>query len=347
MLEYGFNRSYADYSLFTYKKGDKFMALLVYVDDIVLTGNDHQLCADFKAYLHKCFHIKDLGNLKYFLGIEVARSSQGLFLCQRKYALEIINECGLLGSKPAAFPIEQNHKLALASGAPLSDSTQYRHLVGRLIYLTITRPDLSYAVHILSQFMQNPREERMDAAKRVLRYLKGSPGQGILLQHNSNLQVYAFCDSDWGACPITRRSLTGFLVTLGGSPVAWKTKKQGTVSLSSAEAEYRAMATATSELIWIKAFLAAMGVFLDKPMQLFCDNQAALHIAKNPVFHERTKRIEIDCHFVRDRLLSGDLVTKYVPSKYQVADIFTKALGTQQFQSLRGKLGMLDPHAPP
>ena len=129
-LEYGFNRSYAEYSLFTYKKGDKFMALLVYVDDIVLTGNDPQLCADFKAYLHKCFHIKDLGNLKYFLGIEVARSSQGLFLCQRKYALEIINECGLLGSKPAAFPIEQNHKLALASGAPLSDSTQYRHLVG-------------------------------------------------------------------------------------------------------------------------------------------------------------------------------------------------------------------------
>ena len=346
LLEYGFVKSYADYSLFTYRKGDIFMALLVYVDDLVLTGNNPVACAEFKSYLNSCFHIKDLGPLKYFLGIEVARSPHGLFLCQRKYALEIIEECGLLGSKPVAFPMEANHRLAVDESPLIKDPTRYRRLVGRLIYLTITRPELCYAVHILSQFMQAPTEAHMEAARRVLRYLKGNPGQGLLLKADADLNVFAFCDSDWGACPLTRRSLTGYFVTIGGSPVSWKTKKQSIVSRSSAEAEYRAMATVTSELIWIKSFLSSLGIFLAKPMKLYCDNQAALHIAKNPVFHERTKHIEIDCHFVRERLLLKDLDTGYVASRNQVADIFTKPLGTQQFQFLRSKLGILNPHAP-
>ena len=163
------------------------MALLVYVDDIILTGNDPKLCIDFKSYLDPCFHIKDLGALKYFLGIEVARDTQGVFLCQRKYAMEIIDECGLLGSKPIDSPIELNHKLALASRKPLSNPTQYCHLIGRLIYLTITRPELSYAIHILAQFIQDPKEDHMEAARKILRYLKGNPGQGILLRSDSDL----------------------------------------------------------------------------------------------------------------------------------------------------------------
>jgi len=150
LCEYEFIKSYADYSLFTYRQSDIFMALLVYVDDIVLASNNSQACQKFKAYLNDCFSIKDLGTLKYFLGIEVARGPQGLFLCQRKYALEIIDECGLLGAKPIESPMEQNHKLALARGKLLDDPSRYRRLVGRLIYLTITRPDLTYAVHILS-----------------------------------------------------------------------------------------------------------------------------------------------------------------------------------------------------
>lgn len=343
---YGFVRSYADYSLFTYRKGNVFMGLLVYVDDIILAGNDTSACQLFKEYLNACFRIKDLGQLKYFLGIEVARGPKGLFLCQRKYALEIVEECGLLGGKPTASPLAENHKLALASGNFFDDPTQYRRLIGRLIYLTITRPDLSYAVHVLSQFMHAPRAEHFQAACRVLRYIKGSPGLGILLRADSALQVYAFCDSDWGACPLTRRSLTGFFVTLGGSPVSWKTKKQATVSRSSAEAEYRSMAVATSELVWLKTLLASLGVFPTQAMKLFCDSQAAIHIAKNPVFHERTKHIDIDCHFVRERLVRRDLVLSYLPSRQQPADLFTKALGIQQFLQLRSKLGMIDLHAP-
>jgi len=322
------------------------MALLVYVDDLVLMGNNDEACGTFKRYLDACFRIKDLGPLKYFLGIEVARNAQGVFLNQRKYALELIDECGLLGSKPTDFPMETNHKLALSTSKPLYNAEQYRRLVGKLIYLTITRPDIAYAVHILSQFMQAPKAAHLEAATRVLRYLKGSAGRGLLLSSHCDFQLYAYCDSDWGACPITRRSLTGYFVTIGSSPISWKTKKQTTVSRSSAEAEYRAMATVTSELIWLKSLLGSLGVFLKDPIPLYCDNQAALHIARNPVFHERTKHIEIDCHFVRDRILSGELLPRYLPSQYQRADIFTKALGKQQFQFLSGKLGMINPHAP-
>ena len=149
------------------------LVVLVYVDDLVTSGNDSEAIQQFKDYLHRCFHMKDLGKLKYFLGVEVARSPMGIFLCQRKYALDIVQEAGLLGAKPAATPIEENHHLALATGPLLSDPGPYRRLIGRLIYLCFTRPKLSYSVHILSQFMHQLREEHWQAALRVARYLKG------------------------------------------------------------------------------------------------------------------------------------------------------------------------------
>ena len=165
-----------------------FLALLVYVDDLVLTGNSSSHCAAFKTYLNNHFKLKDLGSLKYFLGIEVARSPKGLFLSQRKYALDILTETGLLGAKPSLFPMEQKLRLSADSGAPLPDPSQYRRLIGRLIYLTITRPDITYSVHMLSQFMQDPRQGHWDAAVRVLRYLKSNPGQYFESKDINNLQ---------------------------------------------------------------------------------------------------------------------------------------------------------------
>ncbi|KAL9299192.1 putative RNA-directed DNA polymerase [Arabidopsis thaliana] len=193
--------------------------------------------------------MKDLGHLKYFLGIEVARSPEGIFLSQRKYCLDVIEECGLSGSKPAETPLEQNHKLASSTSPKFQEPEKYRCLVGRLVYLTHTKPEISYAVNMLAQFMQTPLSDHWDAAIRLVRYLKGCPGQGILLSSKSNLQLTTFSDSDHATCPITRRSLTGYLVKLGNSPVSWKTKKQDKVSRSSAEAKYRAMAMACQELI--------------------------------------------------------------------------------------------------
>ncbi|KAL9299037.1 putative RNA-directed DNA polymerase [Arabidopsis thaliana] len=192
--------------------------------------------------------MKDLGKLKYFLGLEVSRGADGFCLSQQKYALDIINEAGLLGYKPSAVPMELHHKLGSISSPVFDNPVQYRRLVDRFIYLTITRPDLSYAVHILSQFMQTPLEAHWHAALRLVRYLKGSPDQGILLRSDSALSLTAYCDSDYNACPQTRCSLSAYVLYLGDSPILWKTKKQDTVSSSSAEAEYRAMAYTLKEI---------------------------------------------------------------------------------------------------
>jgi hypothetical protein len=177
LKQYGFQQSHSDYSLFTLHKGTLQLHVLVYVDDLIISGNNSAAIHTFKHYLNTCFHMKDLGSLKYFLGIEVARYSTGLFLCQRKYAFDIISEVGILGVKPVAFPLDQNHHLPLADGPPLLDPDHYRRLVGRLIYLFVTRPELSYCVHMLAHFMQHPRQEHWEAPLCIVRYLKGNPGQ--------------------------------------------------------------------------------------------------------------------------------------------------------------------------
>ncbi|KAG7563712.1 Ribonuclease H-like superfamily [Arabidopsis suecica] len=346
LLEFGFVTNYTDSSLFTYFSGKSCLYVLVYVDDFIVGGNDSKLTTEFKRYMSECFHMKDLGPLKFFLGIEVSRGKQGIYISQRKYTLDIISECGMIGAKPVSTPIEQNHTLAKEEGEFYSDPTKYRRLVGRLVYLAITRPDLCYAVHLLAQFLTQPRQRHWDAAIRLVRYLKGTCGQGLLLNKDSDLHVDAYCDSDHSTCPRTRRSLSGYVVLLGKSPICWKTKKQDRVSLSSAEAEYRAMAYTYQELIWIKELLLIFQIPHPEPITLHCDNKAALHIAANPVFHERTKHIERDCHFVRDGIKDGVVSTKHVRTTEQLADFLTKPLGRNQFQYLLGKMGVRDLHCP-
>uniref|UniRef100_A0A151UGU2 Copia protein n=1 Tax=Cajanus cajan TaxID=3821 RepID=A0A151UGU2_CAJCA len=252
----------------------------------------------------------------------------------------------MLDCKPCSFPMEQHHRLLADSGTLYPNPPQYRRLIDRLIYLTITRPEISYSVHVLSQFMQAPRQEHWHATMRVVRYLKSFPSQGIILPKENDLNLVGYSDSDWASCPITRRSITGYLMKLGPILISWKTKKQATVSKSSTEAEYRAMSHAASEVVWLRSLLATLQVPCKKPTTLLCDNQSALHLASNPVFHERTKHIEVDCHFVRERLQSGALTTSYIPTTCQQADLFTKALGAKQFHALLSKLGVHNAHSP-
>ncbi|CAA7036695.1 unnamed protein product [Microthlaspi erraticum] len=343
---YGFQQSLADYSLFNLDKNGVKINLLIYVDDMILTGNSEQALKVFKAYLSSCFKMKDLGFLKYFLGIEVSRNKSGFYLSQRKYTMDILAETGMLGAKPASFPLEQHHRLALSTSAYLIDPTPYRRLVGRLIYLGATRPDLAFSVHVLAQFMQQPRDDHWQSALRVVRYLKGSPGQGILLDSDNTFQVSGWCDAGYASCPLTRRSITGYFVQLGQSPVSWKTKKQDTVSKSSSEAEYRAMSFLKDELVSIKSVLRSLGVVHDQPMGMYCDSKSAIYISTNPVFHERTKHVETDCHSVREQIQNGTITPHHVSTTQQLADIFTKPLGRKSFEFFRTKLGILDLHAP-
>ncbi|KAK3034139.1 hypothetical protein RJ639_033482 [Escallonia herrerae] len=201
-------------------KGTSFTAILIYVDDILLTGNDLQEIERLKKFLLKRFRIKDLGDLKYFLGIEFSYSKKGIFMSQRKYALDILQDSRLLGVCPDKFSMEQNLKLTPTDGILLSDPTKYRRLVGRLIYLTVTRPDIVYYVRTLSQFMHEPRKPHWNAAIRILKYIKGNPGQGLLFPSTNNLALKAFCDSDWGGCRTTRRSITGYCIFLENSLVS-------------------------------------------------------------------------------------------------------------------------------
>lgn len=252
----------------------------------------------------------------------------------------------MLECKPADSPMDPNLKLLPNQGETYSNPERYRRLVGKLIYLTITRPDISFAVGVVSQFMQSPHNDHWDAVIRILRYIKRTPGQGLLYEDKGSTQIVGFCDADWAGSPIDRRSTSGYCVSIGGNLVSWKSKKQNVVARSSAEAEYRAMAVATCELIWIKQILQELKFGNTQQMKLCCDNQAALHIASNPVFHERTKHIEIDCHFVREKVLSKEVITESVSSNDQLADIFTKSQRGPRIQNICSKLGAFDLYAP-
>ncbi|XP_062118563.1 uncharacterized mitochondrial protein AtMg00810-like [Humulus lupulus] len=257
LLHDGFTQCKADYTLFTKGKETSFIALLVYVDDIIITGPDLHQLHQIQQTLHTHFKLKALGPLKYFLGFEIARSSAGLFLSQRQYTLQLLQDTGYLGSKPAATPMDPRAKLDSTSGQPLHDPSQFRRLIGCLLYLTLSRPDITFVVHYLSQFMSAPRTPHLQATHHLLRYLKSKPGQGLLYPSSSSLNLRAFSDSDWASCPITRRSTTGFCVFLGDCLISWRSKKQPTILKSSAEAEYRALAATASEITWLQYFLDA------------------------------------------------------------------------------------------
>ncbi|GAU44717.1 hypothetical protein TSUD_400290 [Trifolium subterraneum] len=345
LIQSGFIQSKADYSLFTKHSSVGFTVILVYVDDLVLGGTDMVEIQNIKHLLDTKFSIKDLGYLKYFIGFEVARSKAGISLCQRKYTLDLLEDTGLLGTKPCSTPMQPHLQLSKDSGTLLTDPTAYRRLVGRLLYLTHSRPEIAYAVSKLSQFLSTPTNDHMLAGLHVLKYLKNNPGKGLFFGSTSTISLKGFSDSDWGACPDTRRSTTGYCFFIGHSLVSWKSKKQNVVSRSSSEAEYRALAQATCEGQWLLYLLQDFSIQHQGPFILYCDNQSALHIAANPVFHERTKHIEIDCHVVRDKIQAGILHLLPVGSKDQVADILTKSLHPGPFNSLQTKLGLLDIHS--
>ncbi|KAG7588726.1 Integrase catalytic core [Arabidopsis suecica] len=324
----GFKKSESDHTLFTLQNDQGIVVVLIYVDDLIISGSNKEGIKSIKTSLHNAFDIKDLGVLKYFLGIEVCRSPEGLFLSQRKYTLDLLKLTGKLGAKPVSTPLEPGYKVnrkGEKDDRPYHCPEQYRRLVGKLIYLTYTRPDISFAVNQVSQHMKEPTVYHWSMVDRILKYLKGSPGQGIWMGKNSSTEIVGYCDADYGGDRNDRHSTTGFCTFIGGNLVTWKSKKQKVVSCSSAEAEYRAMKKLTNELTWLKALLKDFGIEQKTPITFHCDNQAAIHIANNPVFHERTKHVEIDCHKTREKIQDGTILPCYTESSDQLADIFTKA----------------------
>lgn len=342
MIEFGYKQGHSDHTLFTRKNEGKMVVLIVYVDDIVVTGNDSEEIAKLKGLLSAKFEVKDLGRLRYFLGIEVTRSDKGIFISQRKYVLDLLKETGMLGCAPANTPMEENHGIDEDANGDRVDASSYQRLVGKLLYLSHTRPDITYAVGILSRYMHAPRVRHRDAVFRVLRYLKKGPGRGLLFSRNDHLKIEVFTDADWAGNRDDRKSITGYCTFVGGNLVTWRSKKQNVVARSSAEAEFRAMSQGLCEGLWLRTLLGDLSLQEESPISLYCDNKAAISIAHNPVQHDRTKHVEVDRHFIKDHLEKGNLVTPFVHSRDQLADVFTKSLSSDTFTDDIHKLGMTD-----
>ena len=268
-----------------------------------------------------------MGPLHYFLGLQITRSSKGLFLTQTKYAQDLLLKLQMHSSKPARSPCAPHLRLVPNESSFLSNPHEYRSLVGSLHYLTFTRPDLSFVVHQVFQFMSFPTNIRLTVAKHILRYINGTLNFGILLQPGP-ISLSAFSNSDWAGDPFDRHSTAAFIAYLGYNPITWSAKKQDTVSRSSTESEYRALAFYCCGACWLRQVLQNLGIFLPSAPKLWCDNVFALAIASNPVFYARIKHLEVDYHFVCEKVLHRILQIKYIATGDQLAEIFTKSLST-------------------
>ncbi|CAL5401450.1 unnamed protein product [Camellia sinensis] len=336
LLSQGFIASHCDSSLFIKKTASAITILLIYVDDILLTGSDVSYITSLLAQMHKVFSMKELGFLNYFLGISVHMSAAGFFLHQSKYATEILAKAGMSHCKPYASPMATKSSSFHDSDLPFAQPALYRSIVGALQYLTITRPDIAFAVNSACQHMHAPLVSHFNAVKRLLRYLKGTLHKGLQFQPGP-LVLTAYSDSDWAGNALDRRSTTGFCIFLGPNLVSWSAKKQPTVSRSSTEAEYRALAQTSAELSWLGMLLRDLHIPFVPPT-LWCDNLSAIALSSNPVFHARSKHIEVDYHFVRERVASKQLLIKHLATADQLADILTKPLPVSRFHFLQHKL---------
>ncbi|KAM3214769.1 hypothetical protein ACQJBY_066994 [Aegilops geniculata] len=342
LQQLGFVPSKADTSLFFYNKGNVTIFVLVYVDDIIVASSSSSATTCLLKDLKLEFALKDLGDLHYFLGIEVKQIRDGILLTQEKYMADILRRVGLLKCKPVSTPISISEKLSVESGESLGseDATNYRSVVGALQYLTLTRPDISYAVNKVCQYLHAPSTTHWTAVKRILRYLKFSEGLGLQITKSSSMLVTAYSDADWAGCIDDRRSTGGFAVFLGSNLVSWSARKQATVSRSSTEAEYKALANATAEVMWIQTLLYELGIKVPKAARLWCDNIGATYLSANPVLHARTKHIEVDFHFVRERVARKLLDIQFIPTGDQLADGFTKPLTMRRLEEFKYNLNL-------
>jgi hypothetical protein len=336
-----FKRSGSEATLYTRSDMEGNLIIVsIYVDDIVYTGSSERLLNEFKREMMQRYEMSDLGLLHHFLGMGILQTNRGVFIHQGKYAKSLLSKFGLDDCKPVSIPLATGEKLKKKDGSELADESLYRRIVGSLLYLTATRPDLMYAASLLSRFMTGPTKIHMGAAKRVLRYVQGTLSYGIEYVREQSATLIGFCDADWAGSEDDSRSTSGYAFSFGSGAFSWSSVKQNTVALSTAEAEYVSASEATAQAIWLRFVLDDFGEMQAEATPLFCDNMSAISMAKNPVFHQRTRHINRKYHFIREALQEGVIDVKFCRSEEQLADIFTKALPKDRFKKLRLDLGV-------
>jgi len=338
LLNIGLQRLENEPCVYYKKNNNKILILALYVDDILIFSNDTNQKIQLKQKLMDTFEMKDLGAAKYILGVRIRRENNGIYIDQKKYIQEILENFNMSNCKPVNTPLEVGKKLEKSTSVP-NENLPFQNIIGSLMYLAVwTRPDISYSTSFLSQFNTCYDEEHYKAAKRVLRYLKGTMDYCLFFS-NDQLDLEGFVDADWGGDISDRKSYTGYVFKLSGSAVSWESKKQRTVALSSAEAEYMGISEATKEAIFLQSLLKLTEDV--KCITLYNDNQSAQKLALNQRYHSRTKHIDIRHHFIREAVESQHIDLKYIPTDMMIADVLTKSLAKPKHEGFCSQLGLV------
>ncbi|KAJ9544292.1 hypothetical protein OSB04_023999 [Centaurea solstitialis] len=338
LLGVGYKKGTIDPTLFLKRSGKDLIIVQIYVDDIIFASTKPEMCQEFENTMKSQFKMSMMGELTFFLGLQVRQRPDGIFINQAKYVQDLLKRFDFGGSNSAATPMPRNFQLnADTSGKPVDQKT-YRAIIGSLLYLTASRPDIVFSTGVCARFQCDPRDSHLSAVKRILRYLKGTPDFGLWYPKDSGFELIAYTDSDHAGCKLNRKSTSGACQFLGDKLVSWSFRKQNCVSLSTAEAEYVAAACCCSQVLWMKTQLADFGYTMQR-IPIYCDSKSAIQITANPVQHSRTKHIDIRYHFIKDHVEKGNVELYFVESDYQLADLFTKPFDEKRHFFLLSKCG--------
>ncbi|KAL3578414.1 hypothetical protein D5086_019918 [Populus alba] len=337
----GFQKCISEQTLFVkLTSGGKILIVSIYVDDLIFTGDNEEMMLEFKQSMMKVFDMIDLGRTRFFLGIEVLQHSNGIFICQRKYILEVLKRFGMEESNAIMNPIVPGCKTDTVGEGNRIDDTYYKQIVGSLMYITTTRPDIMFGASFISRFMANPTEGHLQVAKRILRYLKGTINYGIYYKKNEDKQLIAYTDSDYAGDITDRKSTSGYVFMLSGGAVSWASKKQPIVTLSTTEAEFVVAAACACQAVWMRRILEKLNHEQRGCTILMCDNSSTIKLSRNPIMHGRNKHIDVRFHFLRELTRDKIIELMHCGSHDQVANLLTKPVKLQTFENLRGQMGV-------
>jgi len=341
LLSHGYERGMVDKTLFIKKSNSEIILVQIYVANIIFGATQDRLCEEFVAAMKGEFKMSMIGELSFFLGLQVKQTKDEIFLFQSKYCKEILKKFEMESCKEASTPMPSSCYMDVDSAGKSVDQTKYRGLIGSLLYLIANGSDIMFVVCLCARYQANPKESHFKAAKRILKYLKGTSTVELWYPSHSPIHLIGYSDSDFAGCKLDRKSTSGTFHLLGSSLISWHNKKQAYVTLSTAEAEYIAVGSCCAQILWLKQQLADFGLKISK-VSFMCDNTSAINLTKNQIQHSRTKHIEIRHHFIRDHVNNGNCEVKFVETILQLADIFTKPLPKERFFFLRNELGIFD-----
>ncbi|WVZ52672.1 hypothetical protein U9M48_003709, partial [Paspalum notatum var. saurae] len=337
LIMQGFKISKVNMKLFTKDINGELFICQIYADDIIFGCTNEKLRHEFGDMMSREFEMSIIGELNFFLGFQIKQVKGGIFIHQEKYCKDLLKKFKMDDCKPIETLMSTREHLDADVDGKSIDQSTYRSMIGSLLYLTTSRPDITSSVCLCACFQAAPKESHLTTMKRILRYLKHTPSLGLWYPESAKLEHLGYSDSDFVGYRVDRKSTSGGCHLLGRS----RSKKQNCVALSTAEEEYIAAGACCAQILYIRQYLLDFGVVCG-PVPLLCDNESAVKIAKNPIQHSRTKHIDTHHHFLRDHEAKGDIVLSRVRSKDQLADIFTKPLDESTFVRLQTELNMLD-----